>query len=234
MKKLNLQFSNSTFRWQDCMKIMGMRGWLNWLAWFLKYFIFLLIAVTLATILLTVNFNSNDRVLNQTSPGVLFVFLMLYALSSIMFCFCITVFFSKANMAAAVGGFLWFFSYTPYFFIAPYYNTMSFGAKAVLCLLSNVAMAMGARLIGKFEGIGIGSQWSNINQGPSIDDDFSLDVVMVMLVVDSLIYGLIAWYVEAVYPGDYNVPKSWYFPFLPSYWCGKTEKVRKYTSYSLI
>ena len=142
-----------------------------------------------------------------------------------MFCFLISVFFSKANVAAAVGGILWFLSYIPYFFIIQYYNTMSLGTKTACCLFSNVAMAMGAQLIGKFEGAGIGAQWANLNQGPSIDDSLSLGLVMVMLVVDTLIYGLITWYIEAVFPGDYGVPQPWYFPVLPGYWCGRSKEV---------
>lgn len=57
-------------------------------------------------------------------------------------------------MAAAVGGFLYFFTYTPYFFVAPRYNWMTLSQKLLSCLLSNVAMAMGAQLIGKFEAKG--------------------------------------------------------------------------------
>lgn len=61
---------------------------------------------------------------------------------------------STANMAAAIGGFLYFFSYIPYFFVAPRYNWMTLSQKLFSCLLSNVAMAMGAQLIGKFEAKG--------------------------------------------------------------------------------
>lgn len=61
---------------------------------------------------------------------------------------------SVANMAAAVGGFLYFFTYIPYFFVAPRYNWMTLSQKLFSCLLSNVAMAMGAQLIGKFEAKG--------------------------------------------------------------------------------
>ena len=57
-------------------------------------------------------------------------------------------------MAAAVGGFLYFFTYTRYFFVAPRYNWMTQSQKLTSCLLSNVAMAMGAQLIGKFEAKG--------------------------------------------------------------------------------
>ena len=208
------------------MKMMGLNGWLHWLAWFTKYFIFLVITMALATIFFTVKYNENGRVLNRSSPSVLFVFFALYAISSIMFCFCISVFFSRANIAAAAGGIIWFGSYIPYFFVAQSYDTMSLAAKAASCLLSNVAMSLGAELIGKYEGAGTGVQWSNLNRGISIDDDFTFGLVLAMFVVDSIIYGLIAWYVEAVFPGDYGVPQPWYFPVLSTYWCGKSKEVR--------
>lgn len=208
------------------MKMMGLNGWLHWLAWFTKYFIFLVITMALATIFFTVKYNENGRVLNQSSPSLLFVFFTLYTISSIMFCFCVSVFFSKANIAAAAGGIIWFVNYIPYFFVAQNYDTMSLGAKAASCLLSNVAMSLGAQLIGQFEGAGTGVQWSNLNHGTSIDDNFTFGLVLVMFVVDSVIYGLIAWYVEAVFPGDYGVPQPWYFPVLPTYWCGKSKEVR--------
>lgn len=59
-----------------------------------------------------------------------------------------------ANIAAAVGGFLYYFTFSPYYFVAPRYNWMTLSQKLLSCLLSNVAMAMGAQLIGKFEAKG--------------------------------------------------------------------------------
>lgn len=59
-----------------------------------------------------------------------------------------------ANVAAAAGGFLYFFSYIPYFFISPRYDRMTHSQKLSSCLVSNVGMAMGAQLIGMFEGKG--------------------------------------------------------------------------------
>lgn len=67
----------------------------------------------------------------------------------LFFFFCIL-----ANIAAAAGGFLYFFSYIPYFFISPRYDMITHSEKLVSCLISNVGMAMGAQLIGMFEGKG--------------------------------------------------------------------------------
>lgn len=78
-----------------------------------------------------------------------------------------------ANVAAAAGGFLYFFSYIPYFFISPRYDLMSHSQKLASCLISNVAMAMGAQLIGMFEGKGEhGRLFLGRGASPSCQPDF--------------------------------------------------------------
>ena len=42
--------------------------------------------------------------------------------------------------------------------------------------------------------------------------------VFIMLVVDSILYGIIAWYFDAVIPGDYGLPQPLYFPFTVSFY----------------
>ena len=66
---------------------------------------------------------------------------------------------------------------------------------------------------------GEGVQWHNIGHGVSVDDDFALLHVILMLLLDSVIYACIAWYIEAVYPGEYGIPRPFYFPFLVSSQC---------------
>ena len=63
---------------------------------------------------------------------------------------------------------------------------------------------------------GAGVQFSNINQGVSVDDSFTMLHVIVMLLVDTVLYAMVAWYVEAVWPGEYGVPYRWYFPVMVS------------------
>ncbi|XP_002739960.1 phospholipid-transporting ATPase ABCA3-like [Saccoglossus kowalevskii] len=204
---------------KESMKMMGLANWLHWVAWFIKYFILLLIAMIICTILFTVEVGDHGSVINNTDPTVLFVFLLIYAISTVTFCFAISVFFSVANTAAAGGGVIWFLTYVPYLFIQPRYQDLTLAAKLTACLLPNTAMAMGSLLIGMFEGTGQGVQWSNINQPVSVDDDFTFLHVLVMLLVDSVIACVITWYIEAVFPGDYGIPQPWYFFLTSSYWC---------------
>lgn len=58
---------------------------------------------------------------------------------------------------------------------------------------------------------GTGIQWNNMFDPVTVDDDFSLAQVIGLLLLDAVLYALVAWYVEAVFPGEYGVPRPWYF-----------------------
>uniref|UniRef100_A0A3Q3GMJ2 ATP-binding cassette, sub-family A (ABC1), member 3b n=1 Tax=Labrus bergylta TaxID=56723 RepID=A0A3Q3GMJ2_9LABR len=193
---------------KEYMRMMGLSNWLHWSAWFLMFFLFLSISVFLVTLFT-----------NLFDPTLVFVFLLVFAVSTINFSFMISTFFSRANVAAAAGGFIYFMSYLPYLFLWPRYDLLSHAQKVSACLISNVAMAMGAQLMGMFEGKGTGIQWSNMFDSVTVDDDFSMAQVLGLLMFDAVLYGLVAWYMEAVFPGEYGVPLPSYFFALPSYWC---------------
>jgi ABC-type multidrug transport system ATPase subunit len=88
-------------------------------------------------------------------------------------------------------------------------------------------MGIGSAIIAKWELIEEGVQWNNFsnpppvtNSGATPSDNFSLAHVMMMLLVDTVLYQVLAWYIEKVRPGTLGLPQPWYFPFLPSYWRG--------------
>uniref|UniRef100_A0A673XDS3 ATP binding cassette subfamily A member 3 n=1 Tax=Salmo trutta TaxID=8032 RepID=A0A673XDS3_SALTR len=188
---------------KEYMRMMGLSNWLHWTAWFLMFFLFLSISMFFVT--------PNGAVLTYSDPTLVFVFLLFFAVATINFSFMISAFFSRANVAAAAGGFIYFLSYLPYLFLWPRYDLLSHAQKVSACLISNVAMAMGAQLLGMFEGKGTGIQWCNLFESVTVDDDFSLAQVLGLLLLDALLYGLVAWYVEAVFPGEYGVPLPCYF-----------------------
>ncbi|XP_029015057.1 phospholipid-transporting ATPase ABCA3 [Betta splendens] len=205
---------------KEYMRMMGLSNWLHWSAWFLMFFLFLSISVFFVTLLLCIHVSPNGAVLTYSDPTLVFVFLLVFTVATINFSFMISAFFSRANVAAAVGGFTYFLSYLPYLFLWPRYDLLSHAQKVSACLISNVAMAMGAQLIGMFEGKGTGIQWHNLFESVTVDDDFTLAQVLGLLLFDAVLYGLVAWYMEAVFPGEYGVPLPSYFFVLPSYWCG--------------
>jgi len=78
------------------MKLMGMKGWLHWSAWYFKFSMFMLISVAIMTFFFHIKVG--DRaVITYTDPSVTFVFLLLYSLALMTFCFLISTFFSKGT-----------------------------------------------------------------------------------------------------------------------------------------
>ncbi|KAK4312219.1 hypothetical protein Pmani_016341 [Petrolisthes manimaculis] len=207
---------------KESMKMMGLQNWLHWSAWFIKSFMFLATTTSLITILLCVHWQGSGSlaVLSESDPSLVLVFLLLYTICAISFCFFLSTLFSKANSAAAVTGLVWFFIYVPYMILRPRYSSLSQTSKLLLCLLPNTAMSLGCQLISMFEGIGLGIQWKLLLKGVSPDDTFTFGHIFGMLLLDTISFALLTWYIEAVWPGDFGVPQPWYFPFLASYWVG--------------
>ncbi|KAJ9596524.1 hypothetical protein L9F63_012466, partial [Diploptera punctata] len=207
---------------KESMKIMGLPNWLHWTAWFLKSFLFLMITVVLIVILLKVPWyqGSDLSVFTSSDASLLLAFYACFMIAVICFCFMVSVFFTKANLASLLAGLLWFLSYLPFMFLSEHYEDLSQAAKLASCLCSNSAMAFGFQLFLMSEGTGEGMQWRNLWKPVTKDDEFVLGHVLIMLLLDAVIYLLITLYVEAVFPGEFGVPQKWYFPIQKSYWCG--------------
>ena len=78
-------------------------------------------------------------------------------------------------------------------------------------LLSNVAFGFGCAYLAHYEESGEGATWANIWTSPLLGtgDRYSMAGAIGMLLVDSVLYGVLTWYVEAVFPGEFGVPKPW-------------------------
>lgn len=70
------------------------------------------------------------NVMENSNPGVIFVFLLCYCFSTIMLSFLFSTLFSRANLAAAAGGMLFFLIYVPYPFLVMWEDRMSLYKKA--------------------------------------------------------------------------------------------------------
>ncbi|XP_046904791.1 phospholipid-transporting ATPase ABCA1-like isoform X1 [Hypomesus transpacificus] len=205
-------------RLKETVRMMGLKSSTYWLSWLVSSGLPLAVSALLLTLIL-----KYGKVLQYSDPSVIFVFLLVFCLSTIMQCFFISVFFSKANLAAACGGLIYFVLYLPHVLCYAWRDVMGFGAKIAVSLLSCVAFGYGCENFSKYEEQGIGIQWSNIRRSPEDGDRYSFIVSIFMMLVDSLLYWFLTWYIENVFPGQYGIPKPWYFPFTTSYWCGTTS-----------
>lgn len=139
------------------------------------------------------------------------------------FSFMLSVFFSKANTASAISGLIWFIFYSVYTFTSANYENLALYEKMLLSLLSNTGMAFGFQIIIRLEGTSEGLQWNNFWRPVSVDDNISIGLIMIMLLVCTVLYLMIALYVEKILPGEFGVPQPWYFPFTKTFWCGQSD-----------
>ncbi|CAH2037508.1 unnamed protein product, partial [Iphiclides podalirius] len=208
---------------KESMKIMGLPTWLHWTAWFFKQFLYLMFTTILIVVILKVNWFTNEKgfndyaVFTNTSWSVLFFFIMLYLSCMIFFCFMISGIFSKGSTAALFAGVVWFLSYVPALILSLDLDVSAI-VQGFTCLSINTAMSYGFQLLLSKESTG-GMQWGEFFASNTVDSTrFMFGHVVVMLVVDCILYMLIALYLEQVLPGYYGVPKPWYFLFQRDFW----------------
>ena len=59
-------------------------------------------------------------------------------------------------------------------------------------------------------------QWNNLAEPVNVDDNISFGQILLMLFVDSVLYLVLMWYIEAVFPGSFGIPQKPYFFVLVS------------------
>lgn len=85
--------------------------------------------------------------------------------------------------------------------------------KTIASLLPPTAYAFGVDLLAHYEKAGYGLTWANIGE-----DGYSMARVLILLVADSVLYILLAWYLEQVVPSEFGARQPPWFLFSPSYW----------------
>ncbi|XP_013413257.1 ATP-binding cassette sub-family A member 1 [Lingula anatina] len=204
---------------KDCLNMVGVSSTLQWLSWFIKDFVYYAIIMGILTALFKLD-AGDVSILTKTSGILTYLLLVLYGIATTWFCFAASAFFQKADVAAIITSIVFLLTYVPYIYIehARSYDTMTTTEKFAACLLPNIALAFGTKIIGLHEAAGEGADWTNFYKPAVEDDNFTLLHVMLMFLVDSLILIVVTWYLGEVTPGPYGRAHPWYFPFTVTYW----------------
>uniref|UniRef100_A0A8C3D0W6 P-type phospholipid transporter n=1 Tax=Cairina moschata TaxID=8855 RepID=A0A8C3D0W6_CAIMO len=214
-------------RLKEAMKNRGITNGVIWCTWFLDSFVMMAVSTFLLTALIMVRMTCG-QVLHYSSPLLFFLFLLTFTTATIMQCFLFSTFFSKANLAAACSGVLYFTLYLPHIVCFVWQDRMTVNLKILASLLSQVAFGFGTEYLSRYEEQGLGLQWGNIRTSPLEGDEYSFLFSIKMMLFDAFLYGILSWYLDNVFPGDYGLPQPWYFPLQESYWFGsrnpKAEK----------
>jgi ATP-binding cassette, subfamily A (ABC1), member 2 len=150
-------------RMKEVMKIMGCQNSVHLISWFITYFIQFTLIMVIVTLILHFG-----KILSHSNPWLIFFLLQVYAVTTICFSFLVSSMYSKAKLAAACAGILYFLSYVPCM-----YNSIKedvaleiipWWIKLVSSLFSTSAFGIACKYIAFYENDGAGIQWHNWNK----------------------------------------------------------------------
>uniref|UniRef100_UPI00358E46A7 phospholipid-transporting ATPase ABCA1-like n=1 Tax=Myxine glutinosa TaxID=7769 RepID=UPI00358E46A7 len=205
-------------RLAQMMMMMGLQATVLRTAWFLSSLMPFLVSSFFLLLVLKLG-----NVLTNSNVVLLFIFLATFSMATVAQSFLLSTFFSKASLASACAGIIYFLLYLPYAMSIVWQDQLTFSIRASLSLISTVAFGYGVECIAELEEQGSGAQWSNVALSPSEESSYSLLTSILFMLLDTMVYALATCYIENVFPGKYGVPRPWYFLFIKSYWCGSSQ-----------
>lgn len=199
---------------KEGMKIMGLRNFAYWLGWFLVYAVIVTFLSFVNSVLLFVL-----GIFQHSSFLLIFILIDLYGLSVVMIAFMITPFFNKARTAGILGNFAVNLIGMLYF-IQVFVDTNS-RIMWFISLLSPPAFASAL-----YKAILTDTMGHPVHLLNDHIDGIPLCGTFIMLTVDILIYGFLAFYLDSVVPSEYGTKHKPCFICSSKYWClDKTSKI---------
>lgn len=186
------------------MKMMGLGDFLHWCAWFIEFvFVFMVMALVM------ICGWKLGGVFAHSNVGLLFLVYMTYAIVLATFCFLLSSFFSKSATASIFILIIWCMTFVPYYINIK--NSKSYQYMAGLSF--NTAMFYFIDILYNREALEQGIQPENYYEPVWFEKKIGLVDCIYMLILDFVIYAIIAWYLNKIFPGNYGIPAKWYFPF---------------------
>ena len=100
---------------------MGLTDSIHWTAWFITSFVCMFLSIIVLVAVLKFG-----KILLHSDISLIIFVMSIFASASIAMAFLISVFFSKANISAACGGIIYFFTYLPYVVTVYFEDGMTF------------------------------------------------------------------------------------------------------------
>ncbi|KAJ7318021.1 hypothetical protein JRQ81_004183 [Phrynocephalus forsythii] len=208
---LSQNISREKRRLKELMKSMGLQEAAFWLSWGLLYAGYILVPALWMTLLLI---NSH---FTQISFAAYFFLYFLYGISSICFCFVISSILKKPKATAIVVFFL-IFSFG-ILSIGSLLNMFPDAVEWILSIFCPFAFGTGIAKIFHFQKYGRTFNFLDLMRAPYTH----------FLILDSVLYILLAVYFDKVIPDKYGVPYPPLFFLKKSYWIksrsGLTESI---------
>ena len=199
-------------RLKEVMRMMGMENFTHWLGWFILSISTLQVTVFILSLVLKFG-----KILPYSSIFMINLWLGSFCFSTICASFLMSCCFSKANIAAACSGIIYFALHLPYGLLENWDVYLGGASKRLWSLICSISFAYGCNAVGQLEMQGEGLQWHNLGYRTN-STRLSMGETIAYMWLDSFLYIVLVWYLENAFPGEFGVPRPWWFPFSISYW----------------
>ncbi|KYO30944.1 hypothetical protein Y1Q_0016343 [Alligator mississippiensis] len=213
MHFLALNMTSEKRKHKELMKMMGLQDSAFWLSWSLLY----AINISIMSCALTAIFFSEFFLMSSFSAVWLLFFL--YGISSIHFVFLLSSLLKKHKTTANVG-FLLTFAFG-FLSLIVLLTKLPAPLEIALGLLCPFAFNVGFAKIFHLEKYGIGFSFSNL-----MEESHFLLKIYIILILDAILYMVLAIYFDKVLPDKYGIPYPPLFFLKSSYW---SKSRRDYT-----
>ncbi|XP_012517680.1 PREDICTED: ATP-binding cassette sub-family A member 5 [Propithecus coquereli] len=192
---------------KEFLKIMGLHDTAFWFSWVLLYTSLIFLMSLLMAVIATVSL-----LFPRSSSIVIFLLFFLYGLSSIFFALMLTPLFKKSKHVGIVE----FFVTVAFGFVGLLIVLMESFPKSLVWIFSpfcQCTFLIGIAQVMHLEDFNEGALFSNLTEGP-----YPLIITLIMLVLNSIFYVLLAVYLDQVIPGEFGLRRSSLYFLKPSYW----------------
>ncbi|XGW19518.1 hypothetical protein V3C99_003397 [Haemonchus contortus] len=206
-------------RLKEHMRIMGLGDMVHLWSWAIISLVLNLIST--AIIAAIIKFGN---LLVVVDFSLIFVFLSLFAMSSIALCLLLSTFFTNANISTAATCLIYFL------FFFPFQISLRARSKAFTqftLIFPQTTLGYGSAMLAMYSDDGKGT-WKDIDSIYLEAYDVSLVNCMVAFALQIVSFILLAWYKSAVSPGIYGVSLPWYFFLTKRYWFPKSIESTEY------
>jgi hypothetical protein len=180
------------------LKIMGLSDMVYWSSWFVTAFIKVGVLATITALVICF-----AGIFPASDAGLVWLFLMLFGVTAVGFCFALTTLFSKSSTGAVVGMLLYLAAATPAYGLTTAATPTAL--KAVLSLLAPCAFNLGMNIITSAELRKIGITTTNVADPDVSPAKISIALLFGMLTIDAILYFFLAWYLDKVAPSEFGV-----------------------------
>ncbi|KAE8736684.1 ABC-transporter, subfamily A member 03 [Frankliniella occidentalis] len=202
-------------RVKEVLAVMGMSRGVQWSGWVVEGLRSSIITCIILSVLI-----KYGGLAERSDVTIILLLLVSFVVAMLSFAMLVSTFFSRATLAGPSAGVIYFLTFLAYQLVENSPTEPSYSAVLASSLFSNVALAEGSLVLAKMEESMVGVQWSTINDPAGPGKPATMAGAIGMLWLDAVLYAVLAWYIENVFPGEYGVPKPFYFFLQKSYWLG--------------